>query len=519
MASQEEFDFETDCSIGDLEYDSDMQITRLYVKVYQGKASLKELERLFNYYRNKVLEYLDLTTAMLKFLKQAREDIITYMLYDIKSLNIFIQLMNKETISSSRALDVKNRILNNFSVYFGLIRLTSFGMMDTVFFDTKKLNGEYIEVPDRGEVNITDLYLPGCTDEYIDTSEYLDKSTYSLLVDFLIPYVYDRYNSDEFKKCSWYKFAIGETYKTMEYINITPVPSPNIPKDFIIPSIIGRKLDRELRKDYDENNYPKELDYIYGITNCVEMLKIIADWNCLSPEPHDVIPMIESNFYLPNNTGFFGFNTYLWALYNGVKIIGVPSTFPQYDGIEGDCPSRFIDHDLEHGYDINAYRNNIIENTKPIYYRLISDTELTLQQKKLMILTIWILIHENFSIDVEFKTSTMLNELDITIDHQDFFPIFNSFRNLILTPEIFEDTSSNFKTLTLSREHKLNSFESKNHLVELNSLTQQIHTYDDLRDIIDDNSIKIKLRGEFYWFLCLYYTKSMIEKYYSDLVT
>ena len=39
-------EFEKDCSIGDLEYDSDMQIARLYVKCFKNKASLKEFERL-----------------------------------------------------------------------------------------------------------------------------------------------------------------------------------------------------------------------------------------------------------------------------------------------------------------------------------------------------------------------------------------------------------------------------------------------------------------------------------------
>jgi len=505
--SSKSFDFETDCSIGDLEYDSDMQITRLYVKVYQGKASLKELERLYNYYRNKVLEYLDLTTAMLKFLKQAYEDITTYKLqnYIRDGLDKFSQDVKGGEINLPS--EITNRILNNFSIYFGLNDLISHRSLDMYFFDMKKVNGKYTEAPKRAGMNIDDMYLPGCTDKYINTSEYLDKSTYSLLVELLIPYVYDRYNSDNFKKCSWYKFAIGEASKTLECIITTPVPSPNIPKDYKISSMVGSELSQKLRKDYDENNYPKELDYIYGITDCAEMLKIITKWNCLAFKVYDVIPTIGPDFYLPNNTGFFGLNTYLWALYNDVKIIGVPSIFPQYDGLEGDCPGSFIEHDIGHGDDIDNYRVNTVKNTKPVYYRLISDTELTLQQKKLMILTIWILIHENFSFDYEFKISTMLNELNLSIEYEDFFPIFNSFRNLILTPEIFEDASSNFEKLTLDRKNKVNSWK------------QTIDTYDELRDIIDDNSIKIDLRGKLYWKLCLYYTKSMIEKYYPDLAT
>src|SRR3990167_1259866 len=506
MASREKFDFETDCSIGDLEYDSDMQITRLYVKVYQRKASLKELERLFNYYRNKVLEYLDLTTAMLKFLKQAYEDIITYMLSFEDVLDKFTQDIKEKKIYVPSS--VKKRILNIFSVYFGLDRLMTYGMTDTEFFNAKKVNDKYTEVLKRGEVNITDLYLPGCTDKYIDVSEYLDKSTYSLLVELLIPYVYDRYNSDEFKKCSWYKFAIGES-KRFRYRDVKILTSSNKPKDAGIILMVGGILSQKLRKDYDENNYSKELDYIYGITDCIEMLKIIANWNCLSLKSNDVITRIQPDFYLPNNTGFFGFNTYLWALYNDVKIIGVPSIFPQYDGLKGDCPGSFIKHDIGHGNDIDSYYIKMVATTKPIYYKLISDTELTLQQKKLMILTIWILIHENSSQNPDFVISTMFDELHISIEYEDFFPIFNSFRNLILTPELFEDMKPYFEQLT-SGLIKRDTFEP---------LIQKIHTYDDLRDIIDNGDIDVNLRGGLYWILCLYYTKAMIEKYYPDLVT
>jgi len=507
MSSQEEFDFETDCSIGDLEYDSDMQITRLYVKVYQEKASLKELERLFNYYRNKVLEYLDLTSEMLKFLKQTYEDIIEYNLEDYinKGLDDFSRNIkdNKINIPS----EVSRRVLNNFSIYFGLNRriraeyiVDKYPFRDLMEYQNKRSN-----------VNITNIYLPGYTDNPLDISSHLNKSTYSLLVDFLIPYVYEYYNSDTFKKCSWYKFITGESVKrSKEYISYDLRKAHERGKlnNKKIEKIIGSEMYNKLKKDYDENNYSKELDYVYGITDCIEMLKNIAEWNCLKFKRFSLITWMIPAFYLPNNTGLFGLNTYLWSLYNDVKIIGVPSIFPQYDGIEGDCPGSFIEHDIDHTTDIYLHRAVVIANTKPIYYRLISDTELTLQQKKLMIMTIWVIIHENPRIDNKFTISTMLEEIGVPTIYAEFFHIFNSFRQLLLTPELFEDMRS-----------FLRNSRSSSQSPDYNYITTKIDTYNDLRNIIDNNLIKIRLRGELYWKLCLYYTKAMIEKYYPDLVT
>src|SRR3990167_9583982 len=384
MASREKFDFETDCSIGDLEYDSDMQITRLYVKVYQRKASLKELERLFNYYRNKVLEYLDLTTAMLKFLKQAYQDTNTYRLGNYISKGFdkcSVDIIKANNIPS----EVRHRVLNNFSTYFGLQSRMSEYLIEETFFDDP-LEDE----KKRGGVRINNVYLPGCTDNPIDISSHLTKSTYSLLIDFIIPYVYDVYNSDKFKKCSWYKFVLTEFMKKIRTMtvrnNISAKHKRGELHEEAVENIVGTEMYNSLRKEYDEDTYSEELNYIHQINDCVEMLDLIADWNCLNFKIPDLVTLIKSEFYLPNNIGLFGLNTYLWALYNGVKIVGVPSIFPQYDGIEGTCPSEFINHDILHGHNISTGGDRV-SDTKSVYYRLISDTELTLQQKKLMILT------------------------------------------------------------------------------------------------------------------------------------
>lgn len=95
----------------------------------------------------------------------------------------------------------------------------------------------------------------------------------------------------------------------------------------------------------------------------------------------------------PNNTGLFGFNTYLYALFNDVVLVGVPSHYSQYDGIPG-CPSKFMLHDYSHNQTMEyggIFQN--IHKLKNIYHKILSGN-LTKFMKELLVFVMWIEIHE-----------------------------------------------------------------------------------------------------------------------------
>lgn len=528
MSSREEFDFEKDCSIGDLEYDSDMQITRLYVKCFKGKASLKELERLFNYYRGKVLEYLDLTSDMLDLLYRVNEDFITYGSTIEKDIRGGYDTFVSRYESYDIPKDVIDRILNNFSTYFGFINPGN-----NTQYNFKKFFKEKQSAP---------VYIPGCMDE----TDYKDfyGIFYEILKNDLIPYVYDYYNSNKLMKTSWFKFALARINDTMNQLEpshyrneslrhvITQLERGHV-IDFNKFISDGKKKVKnfnlnlvDIRKEYDEDSYDEKLDYVYRITDCIDMLIQISKWNCASLSEFGLTIGIHSYFYLPNNIGLFGLNTYLYALCNGVYIVGVPSVFPRYDNIEGACPNEFIEHDLFHTANLHQIRErDLVKVFNPIYHKIITDPILTLKQRKVMILSVWILIHEQswMYFSKSFKNdivTTVMNTTVVRPVYIEFYSEFNKYRDLILTDEIFEV----FKPYLGKYEEFLNKyqktarlFDMKIHLV-LAKLLSTVKTFDDFRDLLDNKDADLEIRGVVFWWLCLYYTIGIVDKYYPDLM-
>lgn len=75
----------------------------------------------------------------------------------------------------------------------------------------------------------------------------------------------------------------------------------------------------------------------------------IADLFCLKePKPYSLV----NNVYpLVNNTGYFTYNSFLYALINDVLLAGIPSQVSIYDTVAG-CSSQFYEHDMQHVQDI-----------------------------------------------------------------------------------------------------------------------------------------------------------------------
>ena len=143
-------------------------------------------------------------------------------------------------------------------------------------------------------------------------------------------------------------------------------------------------------------------------------------------------------FPLTNETGWFSYNSYMYALSRGLHIVGFPSGISTYDGNYG-CPVPFMVHDLGH---VDAMLTMIFYNKKmpnsilppfefekgikfyeipgtdelACYYDTIMRGNYTRHMKEILIFTLWAIIHESFVTSLDFAN------LDLKNTHVRFIP-------------------------------------------------------------------------------------------------
>lgn len=166
------------------------------------------------------------------------------------------------------------------------------------------------------------------------------------------------------------------------------------------------------------HDYILDLDTIYDIlvyigrVSCLDLGKTI---NKTFPENPEF-----KVYFLTNYTGWFGFNTYLYAFFNKILLVGAPSQYSYFDNT-GDCPLGFIEHDYNHIVD----ENNVTMNYSYLeycYYNILNSQE-PKYLKELLIFVLWAQIHEygrNFYLE-NYNPGNYLNEIAVNI------PIFTTF--------------------------------------------------------------------------------------------
>ena len=115
----------------------------------------------------------------------------------------------------------------------------------------------------------------------------------------------------------------------------------------------------------------------------------------LSPYNINMFPYVESG-------GEFGLNSYLYAVMNGVFLIGFAPRIIRYDLMDT-CSQTFTHHDFFHSEHI--IKNNSVNTlTKHIYYSILNDQNTSVVEKECHVFVLWFIIHET-SFDV-FKLYT-----------------------------------------------------------------------------------------------------------------
>lgn len=97
-------------------------------------------------------------------------------------------------------------------------------------------------------------------------------------------------------------------------------------------------------------------------------------------------------FPLANKVGHFGFNTWLYAYFNDILLVGIPVYIQQFD-LDTDCVGGFMDHDQEHNRTIDGH-DNIQEQWKVIWRLILSTSTLSHYEKQLAIMHMWCMAHE-----------------------------------------------------------------------------------------------------------------------------
>jgi hypothetical protein len=103
-------------------------------------------------------------------------------------------------------------------------------------------------------------------------------------------------------------------------------------------------------------------------------------------------------FFLVNKSGFFSYNNYLYALYHGILLIGIPLGRSSYDDVRDAVPIRFFAHDITHSREITdiLLANKVYFQNFQRSYRFIfqSENHFTLAEKEALVFTLWFLVHE-----------------------------------------------------------------------------------------------------------------------------
>jgi hypothetical protein len=184
-------------------------------------------------------------------------------------------------------------------------------------------------------------------------------------------------------------------------------------------------------------------------------------------------------FPLTNETGWFSYNSYMYALSRGLHIVGFPSGISTYDGTYG-CPVNFMIHDITH---IRFMVDNIINKkvyeelmnrikmseriVRPLefekeikfyelpwtyklsrYYDSIMKGNYTRSLKEILIFTLWGILHENFLSSFDLET------IDLKMEKVRFIPNDPdeyTFFGLHLTKEQ-EDEAFEIASIILSEE-------------------------------------------------------------------
>lgn len=514
------------CRIGSKDYDADITFVEQYIAVARGRATKEEVISLFRTFQSRILEYIILTRKNLDQLKG-----VYFTLKNNPEVAQFAQMDYDDLRDRTGRDEGANKVLNNYSMYNHMVTYNtgnrgSFELAQKFFEDTDS----YLEYV---------LSVPG-SDSSLSLSFKENSTNYEQLTEVILPAMYKWYNemnpgngmyhytNDVIWDLERNRDIPKSILREFHRINLDPVePVVYTPSELEdkFKSIIGeRRLPDKIKvqmekslETYEYNNRTRYSEYILCINEISEQLSNLAYFNCLDSRQFKRVESsikpsergLSIDIKLANGTGLFGLNTYLYALFNGYFLIGVPIVFPSYDLKTNDCPGNFVSHDVNHKNII--LRSNRYSKYRDVYYEIIKDPKLTIKQKELMIMTIWSLIHEGPLLDrINLNGDPIENSfrsMVATTLFVEFFDEFRRFDDLLLTLELYNEMKD--KLSNGIRIETADPLSRDRNAIELN-----FNSLEELTEYLRNPEIAKVSRGNLYFNLCTVYTLLIISKYY-----
>ena len=108
------------------------------------------------------------------------------------------------------------------------------------------------------------------------------------------------------------------------------------------------------------------------------------------------------NYYiLCNEKGVFGINSYLYAVFNKIYVLGLP-TQDTYADNSLMCPFHFYQHDITHSGDVEGTSERKLNFMENIYYKILEDENTDYKFKEFLLCIVFIYMHEYTS---EFESN------------------------------------------------------------------------------------------------------------------
>jgi len=147
-----------------------------------------------------------------------------------------------------------------------------------------------------------------------------------------------------------------------------------------------------IKKAYNEVPVNRDFLQLAVYNTFIYLSDILCFGYAMAQPPYDESINNEnrSNYILINKTGFFSFNSYMFALANGVTLLGAPTTFSYYDN-KAACPGDFLYHDLGHGFSLAFTPGD--QEIKNLYKAILTGDYNT-NEKEALIFVMWFNVHE-----------------------------------------------------------------------------------------------------------------------------
>jgi len=236
-----------------------------------------------------------------------------------------------------------------------------------------------------------------------------------------------------------------------------------------------------------------DLNNDFNIIKCTKLFIYIGMLSCYNMKmslderyKHFLFYKLNFNriFPLVNDNGVFSLNTWLYAFFENVDLVGFTAKKSEFDGNIG-CSLDMFSHDLDHlteSIDIEKDSDEF-QTYKYIYYNILNSDYLSKEQKELYILILWIIIHE-YVFDIKFddpiensiKTFISWSYNDAAGEYS--VSEFIKYSHLLLTSENIENSVYYFENIQLETD----SYSGERYGIDFLNFLDSLVNRENLRD-------------------------------------